>query len=53
MKHAFDVLDEVFGTDEFSEGQAINSIATGVDVPSTQAQSIFRSLVASEYVGEV
>ena len=53
QKAAFDVLDEVFGTSEFTEAQAINSIAVGVSVENGQAQTIFKSLVNSENVGEV
>jgi len=53
LKQAFDVLDEVFGTDEFSEAQAINSIAVGLEVENSQAQAVFGSLKRNENIGEV
>ncbi len=53
LKQAFDVLDEVFGTGEFTDGQAVNSIAVGLEVDNGQAQNIFNVLVRNENVGEV
>jgi hypothetical protein len=53
LKQAFDVLDEVFGTGEFTDGQAVNSIAVGLEVDNSQAQNIFNVLVRNENVGEV
>jgi len=53
QKQAFEVLDEVFGTSEFTEGQAINSIAVGLEVDNGRAQTILSSLVRSENIGEV
>ena len=52
-KQAFDVLDEVFGTDEFTSAQAINSIAVGLEVDNGQATTIFNSLVRTVNIGEV
>lgn len=52
-KRAFDVLDEVFGTSEFTSGQAVNSIAVGLEVDNGRAQSIFNDLVRNENIGEV
>ena len=53
QKEAFEVLDEVFGTGEFTDGQAINSIAVGLEVDADRAQSIFNLLVRSENIGAV
>ena len=53
LKEAFDVLDEVFGTGEFTEGQGVNSIQVGLEVETGQAQTIFASLKRNENIGEV
>lgn len=53
QKQAFEVLDEVFGTGEFTEGQAINSIAVGLEIDNGQATSIFHNMVRTENIGEV
>ena len=53
QKEAFNVLDQVFGTSEFSEGQAINSIAVGLEVSEADAKNILSTLKRTEAVGEV
>jgi hypothetical protein len=53
LKEAFDVLDEVFGTGEFTEGQGVNSIQVGLEVEPGQAQTIFSTLKRNENIGEV
>ena len=53
LKEAFDVLDEVFGTGEFTEGQGTNSIQVGLEVEEGQARSIWDNLKRNENVGEV
>ena len=53
LKEAFDVLDEVFGTGEFTEGQGINSIQVGLEIETGQAQTIFSTLKRNENIGEV
>jgi hypothetical protein len=53
QKTAFEVLDEVFGTGEFTEGQGVNSIAVGLEVDDGHARTIFSSLVRNENIGEV
>ena len=53
LKEAFDVLDEVFGTGEFTVGQAVNSIQVGLEVETGQAQTIFSTLKRNENIGEV
>ena len=53
QKEAFNVLDQVFGTSEFSEGQAINSIAVGLEVSEADATNILSTLKRTEAVGEV
>ena len=53
LKEAFDVLDEVFGTGEFTEGQGVNSIQVGLEIETGQAQSIWDNLKRNENIGEV
>ena len=53
LKEAFDVLDEVFGTGEFTEGQGVNSIQVGLEIETGQAQTIFSTLKRNENIGEV
>ena len=53
LKEAFDVLDEVFGTGEFTEGQGVNSIQVGLEIETGQAQTVFSALKRNENIGEV
>lgn len=52
IKEAFEVLDETFGSGEFTDGQAISAINVALEVGASKAQSMFNSLVAGKYVGE-
>ena len=52
-KEAFEILDEVFGTNEFTDGQAVNALAVGLEVDNSQAQNMFNALKRQEAIGEV
>jgi len=52
-KEAFDALDEVFGTNEFSKGQAVNTISVAMELDNATADSLFNQMVRSENIGEV
>lgn len=51
-KEAFDVLDETFGSGEFTEGQAISAINIALETELAKAQSLFNKLVRGDYIGE-
>lgn len=51
-KEAFEVLDETFGSGEFTSGQAIGAINIALETGPTKAQSLFNKLVANGCVGE-
>ena len=53
LKEAFQVLDDVFGTNEFTEAQAVNSIQVGLEVETGHAQQIFNTLKRNDNLGEV
>jgi len=49
---AFSALDNAFGTDEFSEGQAITVLSNELECGPNEALSIFSRLVSGGYVSE-
>jgi len=51
-KEAFEVLDETFGSGEFTSGQAVSAINVALEVGTSKAQSLFNKLVADDYIGE-
>ena len=53
QKEAFNILDQVFGTSEFSEGQAVNSIAVGLEISEADASQVLSTLKRNDAVGEV
>lgn len=53
QKEAFNILDQVFGTSEFSEGQAVNSIAVGLEISEADATQVLSTLKRNDAVGEV
>jgi len=50
---AFGVLDNAFGTEEFSEGQAITVISNGLECGPNEAASVLAGLVSGGYVSEI
>ena len=50
---AFDAIDQVHGTEEFSEEQAIEAIVHVMDVTPVQARSLFNILKNDDYVSGV
>lgn len=53
LADAFNVLDDAFGTDEFSEGQGVSAIALGMEVSDPRAAELLKNLVARGCVEEV
>ena len=53
QKEAFNALDEGFGTEEFTQGQAVNTIAVALEISEPQAGSMLTSLIRNNSVGEV
>ena len=49
---AFGALDNAFGTEEFSEGQAITVISNGLECGPNEAASILSRLVSGGHVSE-
>lgn len=45
LADAFDALDDAFGTEEFSEGQAISAIALDLEVEDDRAAELLKNLV--------
>ena len=53
LAEAFNVLDDAFGTGEFSENQGVSALALGMEVDDSRASELLRNLVARECVEEV
>jgi hypothetical protein len=52
MKDAYEVLDQVFGGETFTGGQATSAIATGLEVPIPVASGLFVQLTKRNCIGE-
>jgi len=52
LQDAFNVLDDSFGTGEFSEGQGVSAIALGMEVDDSRAAELLRNLVQRGCVEE-
>ena len=50
---AFDAIDQVHGTEEFSKEQGIKAIVTVMSVGTLEAESLFRDLVSGDHISEV
>lgn len=50
---AFKALDNAFGTNEFSEGQAVTVVVNELECTDSEALSVFSKLVSSGSVSEV
>lgn len=50
---AFDAIDQVHGTEEFSREQGVKAITTVMDVGTLEADSLFRDLVSGDHITEV
>lgn len=53
LADVFDALDDAFGTDEFSEDQAVSAIALGLSVDDTRASQLFKNMNDRGFVSEV
>ena len=49
---AFDAIDQVHGTEEFTNAQGVKAIITVMGVGTMEAESLFRDLVNGDHVTE-
>ncbi len=47
---AFDALDQAFGTEEFTETQALQAITAQMDFGTTGAESLLRDLIEKGHI---
>ena len=52
-KQAFDAIDDAFGTDEFSEGQATTAIMNSLGCEASEAGNLFDQLRRNDCISEV
>lgn len=52
MAGAFDAIDQVYGTEQFSKDQGVKAITTVMAVGTLEADSLFRDLVNGDYITE-
>ncbi len=50
---AFDAIDQVHGTEEFSEEQAVGAMVHVMDLTPVQARSLFNILKNDNHISEV
>ncbi len=53
LVEAFDAVDEVHGTEEFSRADATGAIATVLGISDSEADSLFQRLVSNDNISEV